>query len=55
MTISFTTSQNQKNNLNNNMIKVDLGEYEVLLRNFYKISSNEILYMKKLIFSNKFF
>ena len=48
MTITFSTTQNQKNNINDNMTKIDLGECETLLRNFYNISSNETLYMKKI-------
>ena len=46
--ITFTTTQNQKNNINNNMSTIDLGECEILLRNFYNISNNETLYMKKI-------
>ena len=34
MTITFTTSQNQKDNKNNNMSNIDLGECETLLRNY---------------------
>ena len=49
MTITFTTSQSQKNNINYNMTTIDLGECETLLRNEYNISNNETLYMKKLI------
>ena len=48
MTITFTTSQNQKNNINNNMSTIDLGECETLLRNYYNMSNNETLYMKKI-------
>ena len=51
MTVTFTTSENQKNNINNNMANmttIDLGECETLLRNYYKLSSNETLYMKKM-------
>ena len=48
LTITFTTSDNQKNNINKNMTKIDLGECETLLRNHYNLSSNETLYMKKL-------
>ena len=48
MTVTFTTSENQKNNINNNMTTIDLGDCEPLLRNYYKISSNETLYMKKM-------
>ena len=48
MTITFTTSQNQKDNKNNNMSTIDLGECETLLRNYYNLSMNETLYMKKI-------
>ena len=48
MIVTFTTSQNQKNNINNNMTAIDLGECETLLKNEYNISSNETLYMKKI-------
>ena len=46
--ITFTTSQNQKSNKNNNMNRIDLGDCEALLRNFYNISDKETLYMKKI-------
>ena len=49
--VTFTTSQNQKRNINktnNNMTRIDLGDCETLLRDEYNISSNEILYMKKI-------
>ena len=50
MTITFTTTENQKNNdINNNMTTIDLGECERSLRKYYNISENEILYIKKLI------
>ena len=42
---TLTTSENQKNN---NMTRIDLGECETLLRNFYNISINETLYIKKI-------
>ena len=48
MIISFTTSTNQRNNINNNMTSIDLGECETLLRSFYNLSNNETLYMKKI-------
>ena len=50
--ITFTTSENQKNNIKNNMTNmttIDLGECEGLLRHYYNLSSNETLYMKKWI------
>ena len=46
MTITFTTTLNQKNNINKNLISINLGECEDLLRNFYNLSKNETLYMK---------
>ena len=48
MTVTFTTTQNQKNNLNNNMTSIDLGECEILLRKYYNLTDNDTLYMKKL-------
>ena len=45
---TLTTTENQRNNRNNNMTSIDLGECETLLRNFYNISDNETLYMKKI-------
>ena len=48
MTITFTNSENQKNNVNKNTTSINLGECETLLRNYYKLSSNETLYMKKM-------
>ena len=48
ITTTLTTSENQKNNINNNMTKIDLGECENLLRKFYNLSFNESLYIKKI-------
>ena len=48
MTITLSTTQNQINNKNNNMTLLDLGECEILLRAHYNISSDKLLYMKKL-------
>ena len=54
MTITFTTIQNQKNNINNNITTIDLGICEEILRKSYNISENETLYMKKIdIFQEK--
>ena len=39
MKITLTTSQNQKNNINNNMTTIDLGECETLLKNEYNFIS----------------
>ena len=49
MKITFTTTKTQNDNENNNMTTIDLGECEILLRNFYNISNNETLYMKMII------
>ena len=46
--ITFTTIKNQKNNKNNKISSIDLGECEILLRNYYNISNHETLYIKKL-------
>ena len=48
ITTTLTTSENQKNNINNNMSRIDLGECEALLRIFYNISISENLYIKKI-------
>ena len=48
MIITLTTLENQKNNINNNMTKLDLGECETLLRKEYNIANSEKLYMKKI-------
>ena len=48
ITTTLTTSKNQKNSMNNNMTRIDIGECETLLRNFYNISINESLYIKKI-------
>ena len=47
-TITFTSSKNQKNNINNNMTRIDLGQCEIELRKFYNLSDDKILYMKKI-------
>ena len=48
MKVIFTTIQNQKNSINNNMTNIDLGECEKYLRNYYNLTNNESLYMKKI-------
>ena len=48
MTIVFTTSQNQKNNLDINATSIDLGECEALIKNDNNISINETLYIIKI-------
>ena len=53
MHVTLTKSENQKNNINNesyitNDTLIDLAECEISLRNFYNISNNESLYIKKI-------
>ena len=48
MKITLTTIENQKNNKNNNITSIDLGECETKLRRYYNISDNEKLFMKKI-------
>ena len=51
ITMTFTSIENQKNNIKNNLNNVttiDLGQCEEKLRQDYKIPDNEKLYMKKL-------
>ena len=50
ITITSTTSQSQKNKTNdfNNMMTLDLGGCEKDLREFYNISSDKLLYIKKM-------
>ena len=55
MTVTFTTTQNQKNNLNDNISSIDLGECEILLRKYYNLTINETIYMKKLEINQKGF
>ena len=45
---TFTTIENQKNNLNNNMTTINIGDCEQLLRQHYNLLNNETLYMKKM-------
>ena len=53
ITTTLTTSKNQRNNINNNMTRIDLGECENILRNYYNISINESLYIKKIDIQQK--
>ena len=48
MSITFTTTKNQRNNTNNNVTTIDFGECETLIRAHYNISNNETIYMKKI-------
>ena len=46
--ITLTTTQNQINNKNDNITSIYLGLCETLLKNFYNISDDKLLYMKKI-------
>ena len=48
ITISLTTTQKQKDHINDNMTKIDLGECEKMLRKANNLSDTDILYMKKI-------
>ena len=48
ITITLTTTKNQKNNINNSMTTINLEECELLLRAHYNISGEQLLYMKKI-------
>ena len=45
MNITITTTKNQNDNKYNNFFSIDLGECETLLRNFYNISNNTLIYI----------
>ena len=53
ITTTLTTSENQRNNKNYNMSRIDLGECENLIRKFYNLSNNESLYIKKIDIQQK--
>ena len=44
--ITFTNTENQKNNIESNMSTIDLGDCERLLRNYYNLTNNETIYLK---------
>ena len=48
MSMTFSSLQNQQNNINNNMTSIDFGNCETLLRNDYNISINETIYINKI-------
>ena len=48
MIITFTTTANQKNGINNNKTNVILGECEALIRKEYKIPNDNFIYMRKI-------
>ena len=45
---TLTNTENQKNNIESNMSTIDLGECETLLREYYNLTNNQTIYMKKL-------
>ena len=47
MTIILAAYESQLNNMNNNITRIDLDNCVALLRNYYNISINESLYIKK--------
>ena len=46
MTVTITTTKNQKNNMNNNITSIDLGDCELSLKGNYNLSDNKTLYIK---------
>ena len=48
MIITLTSTENQRNNQKNNKTTLDLGECENLLRNFYNITNDISIYIKKI-------
>ena len=49
LTISLTTSLNQRNDKNNsNYSTIDLGQCEIILKDIYNLSQNETLFMRKI-------
>ena len=46
-TFTITTTDNQKKNENNNVTKINLGECEKRLKDYYKIPNDESLYILK--------
>ena len=52
-TITFTSTENQKSELNKNKTTINLGECEESLRNYYNISYNDSLYILKIDIEQK--
>ena len=48
MKVTFTTTENQKNNINSDTTNIDLGECESSLRQFYNLSNDSVIYIKML-------
>ena len=51
--VTFTTSENQKNNLDSDMTTIDLGDCEQSLRQTYNLTNGEKLYIKMLEISQE--
>ena len=47
MIITFTTTINQKNNINENITIINLDNCEEDIRNYYHLKNNDIIYIKK--------
>ena len=47
MLITFSNIENQKN-IKSNMSTIDLGDCETSLRNYYNLTNNQTIYIKKL-------
>ena len=45
--IELTTTINQENMIDDNKTSIDFGECEALLRSFYNISNDNLLYVRK--------
>ena len=48
ITLTLTTLENEKSNINNNLKTIFFGVCENLLKRFYNLSDNETLYLKKI-------
>ena len=46
--ITLTSVDNQKNNINNNMTRINLTQCEIELRKFYNLSEDKILFLRKI-------
>ena len=48
LTMTLTTTDNQRNNINNNVTTIDFSECEQVLRNIYNISDDKKIYIFKI-------
>ena len=53
MKVILTTTENQKNNINNDNTNIDLGECEQSLRQTYNLTNGEKIYIKMLEISQE--